>query len=335
MKIGLIVPPDTPATGGNFVSAERLKLGLNRLGIDAQVERFHPHLGDYDVYHAWNAVQVGQRLLNQGIEPEKILVTWTGTDLWGDWAKDPGPIRETLSSLRHQVVFTPNARKRLLADAPQWENRVHVIPPSVDETIFCPADSSQKRDGPPLVVIAGGIRPVKRSAWAIELVQTARQTLATDFQLAILGPVRDWKEWERVWQAAHDKPWVHVIGEVPKDQMGQWYQRATIVLNTSQIEGVSNALMEAMSCGALIVASNIHGNRYLIENGKTGLLFDTPEELIEAFRYALNHSKDADCIRKNARMRILSRHLPTQEAQAYAMIYRQIAWSMCSKGCGV
>ncbi|OLZ14209.1 hypothetical protein BFX06_07915 [Sulfobacillus thermosulfidooxidans] len=334
MKIGLIVPPDTPATGGNFVSAERLQRGLNRLGLDAHVERFHPHLRDYDVYHAWNAVQVGQRLLHQGIDPEKIVVTWTGTDLWGDWAKDPGPIRHTLSSLHHQVVFTPNARKRLLADAPAWEHRVQVIPPSVDETMFCPADSSQPRDWPPLVVMAGGIRPVKRSAWAIDLVQSARKTLGIDFQLAILGPVRDGDEWERVVQAAQDKPWVQVMGEVPKEQMGTWYQRATIVLNTSRIEGVSNALMEAMSCGALIVASNIHGNRYLIEDGKTGLLFDTPEELIAAFRLTLDHPQEADEMRKNARLRILSRHLPSQEAQAYAMIYRQIAWSLCSKGCG-
>lgn len=42
MKIGLIVPPDTPVTGGNFVSAERLQRGLNHLGLNAHVERFHP-----------------------------------------------------------------------------------------------------------------------------------------------------------------------------------------------------------------------------------------------------------------------------------------------------
>lgn len=332
MKVSLIVPPDTPVTGGNFVSAERLMHGLTRLGIETSVQKFRSNLAGYDVYHAWNAVQVGQRLLEEGIDPAKIVVTWTGTDLWGDWVKDAEPIRRKLSSLNYQVVFTPNARKRLLADAPEWRDIVQVIPPSVDETMFYPASSPGRRDWPPLVVVAGGIRPVKRSAWAIELVEAARNRLSYDFRLAILGPVRSWDEWDRVLQSAQGRPWVQLVGEVPKEKMRDWYQRSTIVLNTSSIEGVSNALMEAMNCQAFVVATNIHGNRYLIEPGDTGFLFDNVEELVEAFRFIVHQPQEAERIRQNARLRILSRHLPTHEAEAYAAIYRQIAWSMCSKG---
>jgi glycosyltransferase involved in cell wall biosynthesis len=335
MKVVLVVPPDTPITGGNFVSAERLKTGLSRLGIETHVEKFHSRMQGYDVYHAWNAVHVGKRLLEHNIDPQKIVVTWTGTDLWGDWAKNPQPIRRALSPLQHQVVFTPNAKKRLLADAPEWDDIVEVIGPSVDETLFYPADSPHTREWPPLVVIAGGVRPVKRSAWAIDLVETARSRLAYDFQLAVLGPVRDFEEWERVIQASKGKPWVHIVGEIPKDSMREWYQRATIVLNSSRIEGVSNALMEAMSSQALVVATNIHGNRYLIEHGNTGFLFDDTEGLVEAFRFVMENPEQSESIRRNARMRILSRHLPSHEAQAYAAIYRRMAWSLCSRGCGL
>ncbi len=333
MKVALIVPPDTPVTGGNFVSAERLKTGLANLGIETQVEKFHPQIQEYDVYHAWNAVQVGMRLIEHAIDPKKIVVTWTGTDLWGDWVRDPDPIRRALSPLGHQVVFTPNAKKRLVSDAPEWDPIVEVIGPSVDENLFYPADSPDVREWPPLVVIAGGIRPVKRSAWAIELVEEARNRLGYDFQLAVLGPVRDYEEWERVLLAAKGKPWVHLIGEQPKESMREWYQKATVVLNSSRIEGVSNALMEAMASQALVVATNIHGNRYLVENGKTGFLFDDTEGLIQAFRLVMENPNQTEMMRYNARMRIFSRHLPSHEAQAYAAIYRQMSWSLCSRGC--
>lgn len=333
MRVGLVVPSDTPPTGGNIISAQRLQDGLSRLGIIAAVERMRPQLPQYDVYHAWNAVQVGQALLQQGIEPERLVVTWTGTDLWGDWIRDSEPIHRTLQKVRQQVVFTPNARLRLLQDAPDWEDAVRVIPPSVDDTIFSPEEVSRHPDSP-LIVIAGGVRPVKRSAWAIELVDRARQVLGLNLSLAVLGPARDAGEWERVLNAAQGRPWVEVVGEVPKEAMADWYRHAAVVINTSQIEGVSNALMEAMACGALIVATNIHGNRYLIDSHKTGILFDGEGDFVREFHWIFSHPDEAQTLRHNARMRILSQHLLIQEAEAYEDLYEN-AMRFCPKGCGI
>ena len=91
MRVGLIVPADTPPTGGNVISAQRLKEGLARLHVDATVDRWHPHLAPYDVYHAWNAVQVGQALVRQGLAPRKIVVTWTGHRFMGGLGHRPRP----------------------------------------------------------------------------------------------------------------------------------------------------------------------------------------------------------------------------------------------------
>ncbi|AUW93266.1 MAG: glycosyltransferase [Sulfobacillus thermotolerans] len=334
MKVGLVVPSDTPPTGGNMISAQRLQSGLQKLGITAVVERFRPQLPAYDVYHAWNAVQVGQALLREGVEPERIVITWTGTDLWGDWIRDSQPIRRTLQVVKQQVVFTPNARLRLLQDAPDWEDIVHVIPPSVDDAIFSPEKTPVNPTDSPLVVIAGGVRPVKRSAWAIDLVDRARRVLGMDLRLAMLGPVRDPGEWERVVQGAEGRSWVELVGEVPKEAMADWYRRASVVLNTSQIEGVSNALMEAMACGALIVATNIHGNRYLIDSHKTGILFDDEGDFIREMQWIFSHPAESNILRHNARMRILSQHLLIQEAEAYHALY-DVAMNSCPKGCGI
>jgi glycosyltransferase involved in cell wall biosynthesis len=41
----------------------------------------------------------------------------------------------------------------------------------------------------------------------------------------------------------------------------------------SYSEGLSNALMEAMSSGCACIASDVGGNAYLIQNGVSGFLF--------------------------------------------------------------
>ncbi len=46
-----------------------------------------------------------------------------------------------------------------------------------------------------------------------------------------------------------------------------------IFVMPSYSEGLSNAIMEAMASGCAVVASDVGGNRFLIENGVTGLLF--------------------------------------------------------------
>jgi len=321
LDIQMLIPSDTPPTGGNQISAERVRHGLSLIGIESNVAHYDPdQLPPARVYHAWNAVRVGMELVARGVPPSCLVVTWTGTDLWQDWEADAPRIREGLSQVESQVVFTEDARQHLLAKAPEWEDRIQLIPPSVDTDAFSP-DDPETLVGHPLVLVAGGIRPVKRSAWAIDLVEGLRRRTNMEINLAIAGPVRESSEGERVSQKAKGRPWVHLLGEVPKREMKTWYCASDIVLNCSEVEGVSNALMEAMACGALVVATDIPGNRYLIQEEVTGLVFDSEEEFISRVAPYLQGTKDAELMRLNARQRILDRHSLDKEAEAYRVLY--------------
>jgi glycosyltransferase involved in cell wall biosynthesis len=55
--------------------------------------------------------------------------------------------------------------------------------------------------------------------------------------------------------------------------MAEALRQAAVVVNTSRSEGLSNALMEAMSVGTPILANDIPGNRDLLRDGETGLLY--------------------------------------------------------------
>ncbi len=54
-----------------------------------------------------------------------------------------------------------------------------------------------------------------------------------------------------------------------------WLHAIDIFVLPSRSEALSNAIMEAMGCGCCVVASRVGGNPELVEDGKTGLLFES------------------------------------------------------------
>lgn len=320
LRIGLIIPEDTPPTGGNRISAGRVEEALKQRGIEAETLPYRKNLPEFDVYHAWNTVTVGMRLVKDGISPDQMIATWTGTDLWNAWVKDFRPIADQLNHIRHQVVFTADARQRILEDVPTWRDKITVIPPSVNVDLFHP-EGARQEVAHPFILVAGGVRPVKRSSWSIELTEKLRRMTGRDIQLGIAGPVREEHEWQRVQQLALGRSWVHLLGEVPKEEMPTWYRTADFVLNTSEVEGLSNALMEAMSSGSLVIASDIRGNRGLILDGQTGLLFEDAETFLDLAADVLARREFYHGMRQMARQHILSRHAVDIEIDHYLRLY--------------
>lgn len=66
---------------------------------------------------------------------------------------------------------------------------------------------------------------------------------------------------------------VKFIGYVQQDKLPNYLSCADIYVSTSLSDGTSNSLLEAMSSGLPIVATDIESNKVWIENGKTGYLF--------------------------------------------------------------
>ncbi len=74
----------------------------------------------------------------------------------------------------------------------------------------------------------------------------------------------------------------------------------------SYAEGLSNALMEAMSAGCACIASDVGGNRYLIENGVSGFLFPAgdKEALASHIRRLVEDTAKRQQLGQGARARI-------------------------------
>src|SRR5439155_19451102 len=98
-------------------------------------------------------------------------------------------------------------------------------------------------------------------------------------RLLVAGPILEESEGVRLHAALKGADWATYLGEVPHAQMGSLLDRVDVVINSSLSEGgMANSVLEAMSRGKPVLASDIEGNRSVIDDGVDGLLFRTAAE---------------------------------------------------------
>lgn len=89
-------------------------------------------------------------------------------------------------------------------------------------------------------------------------------------------------------------------------------EKYDLFLYTSWFDGMPNALLEAISLGLPVVASNVGGISEIIKNGKTGLLvddiFNEDEYLEKLIQYTRMANNDLNKIRRNAMQRLHEEH---------------------------
>ncbi len=95
-------------------------------------------------------------------------------------------------------------------------------------------------------------------------------------------------------------------GHVPKNELINFYQNATLHVIPSHYEGLPTVLLEAMSCGLPVIATAVSGNLDVIENGKNGLLIPpkSPKEMANAISTLLEDSSRRHDLGKAARKTI-------------------------------
>ncbi len=319
-RVVLVVRDDTPVAGGNWQSAARLAGALCRRGIEARVARLSERPAA-DLVHAFHAWATAEPLLNRGVDPARLVVTWTGTDLT---ALD-SPLGQdrvaTLSRAAQHTVLTRAARDQLAAAAPGW--RVSHIPPGVDTGQFRPGPPADAPSPLSLLLVGAG-RPVKRPLWAVDLV-SALWAAGIEARLTVTGPPRDLALWAALTTRAQIHPWLTLVEEVEPAAMPGWYRRADVVLNVSETEGLSNALLEGMASGVPPAVVDIPGNRALVEAGHTGLVFSTQQEFVAGITELVRDPGLRGRLGAAARTYVMAHHNVDREADAFSAVYRRVA----------
>ncbi|MFL5679367.1 MAG: glycosyltransferase family 4 protein [Chloroflexota bacterium] len=177
-------------------------------------------------------------------------------------------LRATVASTvrRAAVVLTVSAftKHRLIEHYGFPEDRVIVTPNGVAARwrplTDLEAERSLEAAGlaalPPRFVLAvGNIHPRKNIARLIRAVAAARAAGGRDVELVVAGKRRRADDVDAEVRRT-DGGWVHFLGYVPDAAVVALMNRAAVVAYPSLYEGFGLPVLEAMACGAVVVAGN-------------------------------------------------------------------------------
>jgi glycosyltransferase involved in cell wall biosynthesis len=240
----------------------------------------------------------------------------TSYGFWYARLSEPGPKRllknvvERLG-LRHAaavIATTEELRDRAALTA----RRVELIPNGVDLRLFRPADVP--RPAGRRILYVGRLSPEKNLA---SVVTATSYVGDATFVLAGSGVLRD-----PLQTLAREKnvP-VEFLGVVEQATLPRVYGSSDVFVLASFTEGHPKVLLEAMACGLPCVASDCAGNRSLVTDGETGLLFDPhrPEELAARLRRIFDDPALA------ARLGEAARNMIKERYDLSALVAREIA----------
>lgn len=200
-------------------------------------------------------------------------------------------------------------------------SRFHVIPNGlapVEESIGAAAPVT----GAPLVVgHVGSIIPQKGwhiLAEAAELLH--REGLPVRVVLAGTGPE---EESARAWAARHAE-WAEYLGHVP-DPRRRVMPRLDVLCLMSQWEGLPMCILEAMSVGLPVVATDVGGVTEAVLNGETGIIVPrTATALADALRGLHRDPERRRALGQKARARFMERFTLSVVTRQYARVYEEV-----------
>lgn len=184
------------------------------------------------------------------------------------------------------------------------KDRIHLLPNGV----LMPLDMASP-EGSSEVIYVGNL--TQGATWkAFDVLFDAWACVAktrSDAHLTVVGG-GDRTPWIRSLRHKGVGSSVHFTGH--QKDLSQTYRTAGIFVLPSRVEGMSNALLEAMSWGLPCVVSDIPGNRSVIDHEVDGLIVpvNNASALAEAILRLLNNSEIRSSLGYQARKKIESQY---------------------------
>lgn len=346
-RVAVLTPFALPSPRGNAVTVGRVVRGLTarKVGvvgvwdlstagesvIEAEVDAFRPAL--VHAFHAFRVGPLGVRLARRMEVP--LVVTITGTDVNEDLF-DPARaacVRRVLEAASAIVVFHASIATRIAGALPDLGEKISVIAQAASLGGDRPFDLRARWELPArrvLLVLPSGIRPVKNPRFPLAPLD---QLVARypDVRLLYVGPELDADEGAALRAALAARPWARWIGPVPHAEMPSLLRQADVVLNCSRSEGgMANAVLEALAAARAVLAADIPGNRSLIENGVTGLLFRDEAEFVTGAERLVTDRALRERLGDSGRRLVTRMYSADHEIDAYVQVYERVtgtAWS--------
>jgi len=237
-------------------------------------------------------------------------------------------LREEYCVRHADALITPS--RALMA---RYEERFPGLLPEVRDVIpyflELPEDVGELPDGldagTPFLVLVGRTEPRKGSDVAMRAFSAIADD-HPDLQLVLLGKEM-WHEGESVDDVvaacvpARHRDRVRRLGNVPRERALAAARQAVAFLHPAPWDNYPCAVLEAMAVGATCVVSDSGGHSEMVEDGKSGLIFEAGDAaaLAASVRRVLGDSELASALRAGATDRVRALTEPS------ALIERKLA----------
>ena len=110
------------------------------------------------------------------------------------------------------------------------------------------------------------------------------------------------------------------------DDVAPYLRAADIFVLPSVAEGLSNALLEGLSCGLAVVATSVGGATDVVKNNNNGLLIppDAPEELLTAILHLFDNAKLRQRLGVAGRQLIVNNYSMAKVVCSVQQLYRSL-----------
>lgn len=263
---------------------------------------------------------------------KKVIVKLGGAGSTGDIGTSRNTYGGTwkINFLKEHVdmfIVPTQEIKRELLQAGFSKEKIELIPNGVDIERFSPVTKSVKKmlreelklpDGN-IVIYTGRLESGK----GLEILLNSWREVSNQFPKAYLVIIGEGSLIHELMQMNRSSAGGQVYFLGKTDGISRYVQAADIFVLPSLAEGLSNALLEAMSCGLAVVATNIGGTREIIIDNDNGLLVEPGNalELSKKISSLLPDESEIERLGRKARKTIEDNYRIELVAQRYVEIY--------------
>ncbi len=241
---------------------------------------------DYDLAHAFFGFPTGWLCYrNAGRLP--YIISLRGSDVPGQHARLQldykilapvfGAIWKKASAL---VACSEGLKERALLFMPSVS--IDVIPNGVELDRFFPIETGEKPTVLRLLTV-GRLSVTKRIEMLIDAVEILHRT-ACKLRLTVVGGGQMERQLRKIVTERELSDVIKITGRVNSGKMPEVYRQNDIFISASMQEGMSNAMLEAMSSGLPIVTTRCEGLAELIDGNGLIVEQDNVEEIAKAVK---------------------------------------------------
>lgn len=193
-----------------------------------------------------------------------------------------------ISQDRIKVVYEGIFSERFMAEREGWMVRKRYKLGESPVILYVGRHCARKR----LELLLYATHALRKVHGDVKLIIVGRKTKYTDRLISIVGDLKIGDS-------------VIFTDYVTEEELPRYYAACDVFALTSQQESLGLTVLEAMASGKPVVVPNVGGLPEVVEHGKTGLLFDMFEELVDDISAIISDKKLARSMGRAGKKRLL------------------------------